>query len=233
MNSQKKAVIITGATKRIGLLLAKTTLDMGFSVIMHYHSEISKDSDSLKKQYPDDIAFIQLDLVNNPDELICKALQETKKITGLVNNASIFTQGNLSNPSDFLDTFSINTLAPLKCSAAFYKHIRNGWIINMTDANIKRPNRTFQNYRISKLFLEEITRQQAVTFAPDVRVNAIAPGAMLPAPHETDYFSSLSETVPLKSVGNTDSLIKTYEFLITNSYLTGQIIHVDGGWGLL
>jgi NAD(P)-dependent dehydrogenase (short-subunit alcohol dehydrogenase family) len=233
MNSQKKAIIITGATKRLGLLLAKKSLAMGYSVIMHFRSEISEDSYLLQKQHPDDIAFIQFDLTNNPETLISMALNETEEIIGLVNNASIFTQGNLCNPSDFMEKFSINTLAPLKCSAAFYKHIKNGWIINITDANIKRPNDSFQNYRISKLFLEEITRQQAVTFAPDVRVNAIAPGAMLPAQHENDYFSSLSDKVPLKSVGNTDSLISSYDFLVNNNYLTGEIIHVDGGWGLL
>lgn len=206
---------------------------MGYSVIMHYHSEISDDCYLLKDQYPDDITFIQLDLVNNPESLIIMSLNITDKIIGLVNNASIFTQGNLSNTSDFMEKFSINTLAPMRCSSAFYKHVKKGWIINITDANIKRPNSSFQNYRISKLFLEEITRQQAVIFAPDIRVNAIAPGAMLPAQHENDYFVSLRDTVPLKSVGNTSSLMDTYEFLINNDYLTGQVIHVDGGWSLL
>jgi NAD(P)-dependent dehydrogenase (short-subunit alcohol dehydrogenase family) len=233
MNSQKKTIIITGATKRLGLLFAKKSLCMGYSVIIHHHSAISEDSLSLKEQYPDDIVFIHLDLAINPEVLISKALDETKEIIGLVNNASIFTQGNLCNPSDFMEKFSINTLAPLKCSSAFFKYIKKGWIINITDANIKHPNNTFQNYRISKLFLEEITRQQAVTFSPNVRVNAIAPGAMLPAQHENDYFVSLRDTVPLKSVGNTSSLMDTYEFLINNDYLTGQVIHVDGGWSLL
>ncbi len=233
MNSQKKAIIITGATKRLGLLFAKKSLGMGYSVIMHYHSEISEDCYSLKEQFDDDITFIQLDLADIPEDLITRSLNITDKIIGLVNNASIFTQGNLSNPSDFMEKFSINTLAPMKCSTAFYKHVKNGWIINITDANIKRPNSSFQNYRISKLFLEEITRQQAVIFAPDVRVNAIAPGAMLPAQHENDYFVSLRDTVPLKSIGNTSSLMDTYEFLINNDYLTGQVIHVDGGWSLL
>lgn len=233
MNSQKQTIIITGAIKRLGLHFTKKSLAMGYSVIMHYHSEISDDCYLLKDQFPDDIAFMQLDLVNNPEDLIIGSLNITDNIIGLVNNASIFAQGNLSNPSDFIEKFSINTLAPMRCSSAFYKHVKNGWIINITDANIKRPNSSFQNYRISKLFLEEITRQQAVIFAPDVRVNAIAPGAMLPAQHEKDFFTTLCDTVPLKSVGNIDSLINTYEFLVNNNYLTGQVISVDGGWGLL
>jgi pteridine reductase len=233
MNSQKKTIIITGATKRLGLLFAKKSLSMGYSVIIHYRSEIGAELYSLKDQNPDDIAFIQLDLLSNPEILVKKARDESDTIIGLVNNASVFTQGNLGDPSDFMEKFTINTLAPMRCSAAFYKDVKNGWIINITDANIKRSNITYQNYRISKLFLEEITRQQALTFAPGVRVNAIAPGAMLPAQHETELFSSLRDSVPLKSVGNTNSLMNSYEFLINNDYLTGQIIHVDGGWGLL
>jgi NAD(P)-dependent dehydrogenase (short-subunit alcohol dehydrogenase family) len=92
---------------------------------------------------------------------------------------------------------------------------------------------TYQNYRISKLLLEEITRQQALLYAPAIRVNAIAPGAMLPSEGNEAYFATLSEKIPLRSTGDLRSLTDAYSFLIKNHYITGQVLRVDGGWGLI
>jgi NAD(P)-dependent dehydrogenase (short-subunit alcohol dehydrogenase family) len=116
---------------------------------------------------------------------------------------------------------------------AFLQAACSGWIINITDAVIKRPNINFQNYRISKLFLSELTRQMAFTFAPSMRVNAIAPGAMLPSIHTSpEQLENLKANIPLKRTGDISAFRDAYAFLVSNSYITGEEIRIDGGWHL-
>lgn len=232
MKKNTKTIIITAGTKRLGLAFAKTSLFMGYSVLLHYRSS-KGDSEQLLKEYPDKVHFIQQDLEQSPEQIIEKALSLNIEIVGLVNNASQFSTGNLSQPDHFLNILSINTVIPLQLSNAYYKLVGSGWIINITDANIHHTNLTYQNYRISKLFLEEITQQQAVLYAPKIRVNAIAPGAMLPSKGKEAYFASLSEKIPLRSTGNLQSLTSAYSFLIQNEYMTGQVLRIDGGWSLI
>lgn len=232
MDKNNEAIIITAGIKRLGLAFARTILEMGLKVVLHYRSAIG-EAEVLEKEYPSRVYFIQQELENCPEHLIEKASALNLNVKGLVNNAAIFSKGNLTDPLHFSECLQINTIAPLRLSAEFNRLIRNGWIINITDANITHPNLSYQNYRISKLFLEEITRQQAVLFAPNIRVNAIAPGAMLPSEGNESLFTTLSDKIPLRSVGNIQSLTNAFAFLIKNDYITGQILRVDGGWGLL
>ncbi len=232
MDRKNEAIIITAGIKRLGLAFARTSLEMGFKVVLHYRSAIG-EAEELQKKFPSEVFFVQQELESYPEQLIEKAFTLNLNIKGLVNNASIFSKGNLTDPKHFSECLHVNTIAPMRLSAEFNRLIRNGWIINITDANITHPNLSYQNYRISKLFLEEITRQQAVLFAPNIRVNAIAPGAMLPSEGNESLFITLSEKIPLRSVGNIQSLTNAFSFLIKNDYITGQILRVDGGWGLL
>lgn len=232
MGKDSKTIIITAGTKRLGFAFAQTSLALGYSVLLHYRSS-KGDSEQLLKEYPDKVHFIQQDLEQSPEQIIEKALSLNNEVVGLVNNASQFSTGNLSQPDHFLNTLSINTITPLQLSNAFYKMVSKGWIINITDANIHHTNLTYQNYRISKLFLEEITRQQAVLYAPEIRVNAIAPGAMLPSKGKEAYFATLSEKIPLRATGNLSALTSAYSFLVQNDYITGQVLRVDGGWSLI
>jgi NAD(P)-dependent dehydrogenase (short-subunit alcohol dehydrogenase family) len=233
MGSKKRAILITGGVKRLGLAYAKASLEMGDSVILHYRSSKGDAEELLTKEFPDQVHFIQQELGVTPEHLITSAQALNLQITGLVNNAATFTKGNFFDPGHFERTLSINAITPLRLGTAFHKQVGTGWIINITDANISHPNMTYQNYRISKLLLEEITRQQALLYAPAIRVNAIAPGAMLPSEGNEAYFATLSEKIPLRSTGDLRSLTDAYSFLIKNHYITGQVLRVDGGWGLI
>lgn len=231
MRKKNCAVLITAATKRIGLALTKQSLQMGFSVIAHYRSTASPLCRWLKKNpvYADKVHLIQYDLHHDPLLLLerCQALPV--QLTGLVNNASVFTEGNLHQVDHLLDILAINTAVPLVLAQRFSSIVSQGWIINIVDADTGYSVR-FQNYRISKLFLTELTRQQALTYGPALRVNAIAPGAILPsANNDRAFFQRLRETVPLRKTGDIPSLMKAYVYLVENNSVTGQVMYVDNG----
>jgi NAD(P)-dependent dehydrogenase (short-subunit alcohol dehydrogenase family) len=153
-----------------------------------------------------------------------------RRLVGLVNNASLFTPGNLADPAHLAALLESNALVPAALAAAFAARARSGWIVNITDANIKAPNRTWQNYRISKLLLEELTRQQAFLCAPRFRVNAIAPGAILPASGSSAAsFRALADRIPLRRTGSLADIRAAFAGLLSAPYVTGQVLYVDGG----
>lgn len=235
MSQYTNAVLITGGSKRLGLQFSLKTLELGYSVIVHYHSDNSNAKDILKSDIlKNRVHFIKHDLTESPELILEKAVKLPVNLIGLVNNASIFTEGNLNDIDNLQKILLINSLAPARINSAFYKLVKKGWIVNITDAIIEKPNCRFQNYRISKLLLKELTRQQAYLFAPNLRVNAIAPGAMMPASFEDQtYFDELSKKIPLHSTGDINSLMNAYEFLVNSQYVTGEIIRVDGGWNIV
>lgn len=235
MNSLSKAVLITGASHRLGLALAEQSIELGFHVIIHYRTERHALSELLenKPALQPHISTIYQELTDQPEQLIEKALTLPVILYGLVNSASIFTPGDLSDCNHLEHILQINTLIPSRLAAHFYKKVSNGWIINVTDAICNKPNLKFQNYRLSKAFLEQITIQQALRFAPSIRVNAIAPGAMLPGISENlEYFHHLETKIPLSKTGDLHSLMETYRYLVQTPYITGQILRVDGGWSI-
>jgi pteridine reductase len=235
MELKKKAVFITGATKRLGLALTKQSLHMGFYVIAHYRTTAAPLKTWLKKHptFQKMVFFLQADLADNPEGIIDRCLDLPAALIGLVNSASLFTPGNLDNIEHLHATLSINTDIPILLSHRFSQRVRTGWIINITDANLSL-NKTFQNYRLSKNILGEVTRQQALLYAPKIRVNAIAPGAVLPPAHtDRTYFNRLKRIVPLKKSGGIQSLMQAYSFIIENTSVTGQILYIDNGLHLL
>lgn len=203
------------------------------SVVIHYRTDCSEAVNRLTS-YKDRVFYIQSDLRENPEEIVNKALEFPVKLTGLVNNTALFSEGNLSDPTHLESVLSLNTLIPVRISSRFAGSVDNGWIINITDAKINSLNKRFMNYRISKMLLEEITRQQAFLYAPRIRVNAIAPGIMIPAETTKNVdIDSLTEKIPLGAAGNMVSLMDAYSFLVRGGYITGEVIRVDGGWHLV
>jgi NAD(P)-dependent dehydrogenase (short-subunit alcohol dehydrogenase family) len=179
------------------------------------------------------VTFVQAELTEAPQKFMDDVKNLPVTLEGLINNAAIFQPGDMSNPKLFCDVLTINTLVPLKLSAEFAKCVDNGWIINITDARVRPKNKKYQNYRVSKLFLDEITQQLAFLYAPRIRVNAIAPGAVLSSDDEPlSQFADLSTRIPIGRTGNPGHIRQALKFLIENDYLTGAIIPVDGGWHL-
>lgn len=226
--------MITGAADRIGLELAKECLYLGYCVIIHYRTS-AKPAESVFKD-DERVTFIQRDFAESPEmpELFVDDVVSLPfALTGLINNAAVFETGDMSDPDHFDSVLTVNALIPLRLSAAFAKFVKNGWIVNITDARAHHKSEKYQNYRVSKIFLDEITRQQAYLYAPAIRVNAIAPGAILPpADGDKKEFSRLSNLIPLTKTGDPAHIRQALRFLVENEYMTGSVIPVDGGWGL-
>ena len=235
MRQYPKTVLITAGTKRLGLRFAQTTIEMGYNVIVHYRTSSTAAHQWLHRNpsLKGRVFFIQHDLEFSPATVIKKAMELPCTLIGLVNNASLFSKGDLCDLSHLQQMMEIHCVVPATLGTCFYENIKKGWIINITDAIIDRPNLAYQNYRISKLFLRELTRQQAVRFAPSIRVNALAPGALMPSNNTTRKdFRSLARNIPLQQTGAVTSLMDAYRFLVNDQYCTGQTISVDGGWNL-
>ena len=231
-NQKNKSALITGAADRLGLELAKECLDIGYHAVIHYRTSAEPARSIFKGD--ERVTFIQAELAESPE----KFMEDVRKLSippleGLVNNAAVFQQGNMSDPNHFSDMLTANALIPLRLSAEFAKSVKSGWIINITDAHTRPKSKKYQNYRVSKQFLDEITQQLAYLYAPSIRVNAIAPGAILPPTRESkEVFDNLTTIIPLNKIGDARNIRQALKFLIENDYVTGTIINVDGGWHL-
>lgn len=226
-----KAVLVTGAAKRVGRALALACADLGFAVIGHYHrskDEINSLSLEVKKRGVPFYA-VRMDLSRNND-LLDQCRRLPVQLFGLVNNASVFEKGNFRNlgTKEAQAFFELNALTPLRLMNDFAKQVNQGFIINLLDANSAAFNETFEVYRLSKRFLRDLTLDTALLYAPGIRVNAIAPGAVLPSKF-TKGKSLWKKLAPLQTGGSVEEICRAFRYLVENQSVTGQILYVDGG----
>jgi pteridine reductase len=235
--------LITGAAKRIGAAMACKLHSEGYRIIIHYGH--SKDdalalADKLNSQRADSAACLQANLCN-ADEVNAlgqQALRVWGQINVLVNNASSFYPtpvGEISQ-DDWTSLVGSNVKGPLFLSQALAPALQEskGCIINMVDMHIDRPLPKHSVYLIAKSGLASLTQSLAIDLAPHIRVNGIAPGAILWPEREMDdeEKDKLLSSIPLGELGTPDDIANTLSFLTSASYVTGQIIYVDGGRGL-
>ncbi len=238
MSENKPKFLITGGAKRLGALCALELAKRGHDLIIHYQSSLER-AEALKKElepYRVAIHLYQADF-NQPDEvekMMTSVLQDHGPLNGLINNASTFTVGALEEEAHFETMLNVHVRAVRMLSTQFAKAAPSGLIINFIDALIRSYQPRFQNYRLSKLFLTELTRQLALSLAPKIRVNAIAPGPILPAEHETvEKFNEVVQKTPLQLSPGLSGIAHALNYLLDAPYLTGQIIYVDSGQHLL
>jgi len=229
---KQNAILITGAARRIGRTLALMSAEMGYAVIGHYRSsekevrELRRDVE--KKGVP--FFGVKTDFSKGAGGFMARCLKFPVRIVGLVNNASIFEKGNFQDLArdEYLNLLTVNTFAPLELMNDFARRVKEGFVVNLLDANVFTFNENFEVYRMSKRFLEDITLDLALLYAPKIRVNAIAPGAVLPS-----KFSKGKEPwkaiAPLKTGGAIEDVGRAFRYLVESKSATGQIIYVDGG----
>lgn len=169
------------------------------------------------------------------DELVEQVSKRFGSVDLLVNSAATFA------PTGFADTteplwdlqFAVNLKAPFFLSRAFAQHVgtdRPGQIINIADWRAVRPDPDSLAYSLTKAGIVAMTKGLALALAPNIRVNSIAPGAILP-PLDRDeaYLDEMGKRTPLKRHGSPDEVVKAMLYLVTAEFVTGQIIFVDGG----
>ena len=154
----------------------------------------------------------------------------------LVNSAAVMPRGEAGSLSvrEWDAAIELNLRAPFLCAQqAFRRMMRGGLIVNVSDVGASKAWSRFPSYTVSKAALDSLTKVLARSFAPVVRVNAIAPGLVLPSENVTDdEWNRLVQRLPLKRPATTEEIGSTLEFLLKNEYITGQTIVVDGGYSL-
>ena len=240
-----KTILITGAAKRIGKEIALTFSDMGWNIIIHYNSS-KKDAedlqDILNSANPNSAKIIQanLDIQEDVERLIHASKSFFSRIDVLVNNASAFYPTPIKNAStdDWDKLIGSNLKGPLFLIKGLHEMIAsvNGSIINITDTNLTKGVANFSVYTAAKGGLQSITKGLARELAPNININAVAPGAMLEPPDVTwsdEKKASVIKNIPLKRMGSEKDIANTVKFLVNAKYITGQTIKVDGGRSLL
>lgn len=237
-----RVAIITGAARRIGAALARSLHSNGYNVLIHYHHS-QKEAENLVAELnelrPTSASGVCADLLDpNSPRLIQEAV---KSVWGrcdlLVNNASAFYSRALDEYSetDWDTLIGSNLKAPFFLSQSLAPMIKKnrGNIVNIVDVNAFRPRNNYALYCIAKAGNAMMTKALALELAPEIRVNGIAPGAILwpeNAQHEEIVSPEKLENIPLGRMGGAASICETLDFLINpSSYLTGEIITVDGG----
>lgn len=161
-----------------------------------------------------------------------RALDAAGSLDVLVNNASIFPRDDLDSLTfdGLVDNLRVNAWAPFAASRAFARRIGRGHIVNLLDSRIDDVDWHHIGYILSKHVLAVMTRVMALKLAPNIAVNAVAPGLILPppgAPH--DYIDALVQTVPLAQRGEPEQIARAVAYLATSDFITGEVIYVDGG----
>jgi pteridine reductase len=236
-----KAVLITGGARRIGAAIARVLHAAGMDVIIHYrHSADAAFAlqEELHAHRPGSVTLCQADLTNSGayETLTQCAHQAFGRLDALINNASAFypTPVDRATQAQWDDLFAINLKAPffLAQACAPMLALHNGAIINLADIYAKRPLAQHPIYSAAKAGLISLTRSLARDLGPDIRVNAIAPGAVLwPETGISDENrDEIVQRTPLRRLGSPEDIARTVCFLLRDApFITGQVINVDGG----
>jgi NAD(P)-dependent dehydrogenase (short-subunit alcohol dehydrogenase family) len=237
MNDLKsKTILITGAARRVGKIFALACAKAGADVIIHHgHSPEEAQSlcDEITASYHASAWVLPCDLTQ-PDavsQLITQA-NEISPLYALVNSASIFENLSFQNTSleDWDKHFAINLTAPFLLSQTFAKQTTHGRIINILDWRALRPGADHFPYTITKSALASMTKSLAIALAPNIIVNGLALGAILPPADSSSDKNKIIENVPAKRWAETKEVEEALLFLLTcPEYITGEIIHLDGG----
>jgi len=238
---ENKVALITGGARRVGSTICQHLHSAGYNVLIHYRRSADAAS-SLAKQLnairPDSAYGLPADLLKPGDieRLLEAALQPWRRLDVVVNNASSFypTEIGKTTENNWNDLIGSNMKAPffIAQAAATALGKQQGCIINIIDIHAQKPLKGHTVYCAAKAGLTMLTQSLALELAPHIRVNGIAPGAILWPATEPDEKTkqAITDTIALKRLGDPLDIAKTVLFLARDAdYITGQIINVDGG----
>lgn len=237
----RKNILITGAAKRLGGYCVRYLHAQGANILLHYrssHEDALILANELNEQRPDSVRIYQAEL---QDIKAVQGLADTAKqawggVDVLINNASTFYAAEVDEvtESQWDELLASNLKSPFFLIQSLIPVLRQrkGCVVNVVDIHADRGLEGFPVYSIAKAGLAALTRVLAKELAPLVRVNAVAPGAILLADHELTELKQqqIKTKVALQKMGSPDDIAKAVAYLIFDAeYMTGQIMTVDGG----
>lgn len=240
---QGKVMLVTGGGKRVGAAICRRLHAAGATIALHYRASATEAQalqDELNEARPESAAAFSADLLDMAalQQMVRQVIARFGRLDALVNNASSFYATPLADVDEqqWHDLLGTNLRAPLFLAQAAADELRrrHGCIVNIVDIHAERPMHGHLLYSVAKAGLVALTRGLAQEMAPQVRVNAVAPGVIL-WPENGEWEDSLQQRkivahTLLKREGEPDDIAKTVAFLIKDApYITGQVIAVDGG----
>lgn len=236
MDLAGQTILITGSARRIGRALALSAARAGADIMLHHgHSpvEAEQTADEIRR-LGRQAWILELDLTRpNPEKLIEQAWM-LHPLDALVNNAAIFgsESWNTATHESWQRHFAINLTAPFFLSQSFARHLdpdKPGRIVNILDWRGLHPGADHLSYTISKAAMASLTKSLAIALAPNITVNGLALGAVLP-PSDGAGTQNLLAKVPLGRWANLDEVGHALIYLLSGpAYVTGDIIYLDGG----
>jgi NAD(P)-dependent dehydrogenase (short-subunit alcohol dehydrogenase family) len=239
--SEYPLAIVTGAAQRLGKAFALDLARQGYAILLHYHidAQDAYETGEEIRVLGQPVIIQQADLTQ-PDEInslfkLVDTISHPLKV--LVNSAAEMQRADVQNitAAEWDATFDLNLRAPFfLAQAAAQRMTEGGLIVNVTDVAAQKSWSAFPAYTVSKAALESLTKVLARAFAPTVRVNAIAPGLVLPSEIvSAEQWDKMIARLPLQRAAHLDEITAALDYLLKNEYVTGQTLVVDGGYSLL
>ena len=242
--NKRKSILVTSGSKRLGKHISKFFVMNDWDLILHYNKskvEAEETANELS-QYSKNIKLYQADFTKNNDveNFIKNLLLKEKDWVGLVNNAGLFEYdtGMDFTKENLIQHMLVNFSTPAILIQALYKNImknkivknKNNMVINIIDAKIEGLNPDYYSYTLSKLAMSGLTKMSALSYAPNLRVNAIAPGIILPAENQNNKeFKNSHKKNILNSSATINDFYLALDFLTNSNSVTGHISLLDGG----
>ncbi|MEY2817629.1 MAG: hypothetical protein RL275_1092 [Chloroflexota bacterium] len=233
--------LVTGSAHRLGKAFALTLAKMGYSIALHYRgsvTEAEKTTEEIRALGVDCLPIrADLTMPEKMEFLFSMVDEFNLPLKVVVNSAAVMPVGNPRNLDrhKWDKALDLNLRAPFLIAQESAKRMsQGGLIVNISDIGAQKPWSRYPSYTVSKAGLESLTKMLARALAPGIRVNAIAPGLVLPSGVVTpEQWDQLVRKLPLQRAATLDEITSTLEFLIKNEYITGQTIVVDGGYSLI
>ena len=236
MNNALGTALVTGGAKRLGAGICKHLTKLGYSVALHYNNSENDARDLANKLQPRP-QLLQADLSS------AEGVQQLWRGFGkhfpscelLIHNASVFQDDNLANLSysDWLANLHLHCWTAIASLQILAQQSSESKAILLLDTRLKRNDTDYLSYNLSKNMLADICRRSAAFLAPKVRVNAIAPGPMLPSEADPESFKNKLQSLPVPEQVGLDSIMLGLDYLIQNNSIAGEILYIDGGEHLL
>jgi len=231
-----KTALVTGGARRIGRAIVLRLASSGVNVAVHYNTSEEAAEKTVAETLDRGVRAwkIRADLADESqaEDLISAVLDRTGRLDFLINNASVFTPSTLETitAGNLIRTLAVNAFAPLVLVRTFARGVNGGAVVNILDSRIRCVDTDHVAYQLSKDMLSSLTRLMAAEYAPRVRVNGIAPGLILsPAGKDGSHIKERLSKNILHRTGSPEDVAEAVIFLLSNPFVTGEIIFMDGG----